>query len=82
VALDRGRGVTCYYSFFNDKNETGKFIDVLNLNLLDKGVVFNTPEGDLSKAVFDKITGYSGLIKKIKGMVDSKGILNPGIIKF
>ncbi len=82
VALDRGRGVTCFYSFFNAEDETGKFIDVLNLDLLDKGVVFNTPEGDLSKAVFDKIRGYSGLIKRIKGMVDSKGILNPGIIKY
>ncbi|MCP4724194.1 MAG: FAD-binding oxidoreductase [bacterium] len=82
VAMDRGRSVTCIYEFFNDDSKVGKMVDDLNIKLLDKGAVFDTPEGDFSKMVFDKISGYSTHLRKIKDFVDPKGILNPGILKF
>ncbi len=82
VSMDRGRGVSCFYGFFKDGDDVDKFVDDLNVKLLEKGAVFEVPEGDLSKMVFDKITGYSKLLRKVKDMVDPKGILNPGILKF
>ncbi len=81
VSMDRGRSVACLYEYLKDDAGTEKFADDLDFKLLDMGAVFDVPEGDLSKAVFDKITGYSALLKRVKDMVDPKGILNPGIIK-
>ncbi len=82
VAMDRGRAVTCIYEFFKDDSKIGKLVDDLNIKLLNRGAVFDTPEGNFSKAVFDKITGYSARLKRIKELVDPKAILNPGILKF
>ncbi len=82
IALDRGRAVTCIYEFFNDNLKVSKMLADLNVKLLEKGAVFDTPEGEFSKKVFDKITGYSANLRKIKDLVDPKGILNPGILQF
>lgn len=82
VSMDRGRGVSCIYGFFKDGDDVDKMVDELNVKLLDKGAVFETAEGDFSKIIFDKIPGYSRMLGKIKDMIDPRGILNPGIMKF
>lgn len=82
TAMDRGRSVSCLYEFYDDSDDTGRFVDELNLKLLRQGAYFDTPGGDLSKAVFDVIEGYGAQLRRIKDMMDPKGILNPGILKF
>ena len=82
VSMDRGRGVTCVYGFFKEGNDVEKFVEDLNIKLLDKGAVFESPEGDFSKMIFDRLPGYSKMLKRVKDMMDPKGILNPGIMKF
>jgi FAD/FMN-containing dehydrogenase len=82
VSMDRGRGISCIYGFFKDGNDVEKMVDDLNIKLLDNGAVFESPEGDFSKLIFDKIPGYSKMLGRIKNMMDPKGILNPGIMKF
>jgi FAD/FMN-containing dehydrogenase len=82
VSMDRGRSVSCLYEFYNDSDRMDEFVDELNLELLKYGAYFDTPQGDLSKSVFDSIEGYSAHLRRIKDMIDPKGILNPGILKF
>ena len=82
VAMDRGRTVTCIYEFYNDGSKTGAFVDDLNMKLLDNGAYFDTPQGELSKAVFVRIDGCAQQLKRVKNMLDPKGILNPGILRF
>ncbi len=82
VSLDRGRALTCIYEFYRDDADTGRFVDDLNIKLLAKGAYFDTPQGDLSEAVFKSIEGYSNQLKRIKDLLDPNGILNPGILKY
>ena len=82
ISMDRGRSVSCLYEFYNDSDRMEKFIDELNLELLKCGAYFDTPQGDLSKAVFSSIEGYSAHLRRIKDMIDPNGILNPGILNF
>ena len=81
VAIDRGRTAYCVYGFTKDGPDTGKLVDGINNMLLEKGAYFDMPIGDLSGAAIGKIEGYGKQLKRVKGMMDPKGILNPGVVK-
>lgn len=82
VSVDRGRTAYCSYEFFKDGIETDRLVDELQEMLLDKGAFYDRPLGGFAQTVFSKIDGYTQHLKRIKTMMDPKGILNPGLIKF
>ncbi len=80
VSADRGRAAYSLYALFKDGSDTGQLIDELNGMLLDKGAFFDRPLGKFAQTVFSRIDGYTEHLKRIKDLMDPKGILNPGLL--
>ena len=68
------------YGLYKDESKTGEIVHEVNDILLDMGAFFDMPLGDFARNVLEKNAGYPDHFRRIKGMLDPKGILNPGII--
>ncbi len=80
VSVDRGRAAYSLYALFKNGNDPSQLVDELNEMLLDKGAFYDRPLGKFAQSVFSRIDGYPEHLKRIKGIMDPKGILNPGML--
>ncbi|MGZ3558274.1 MAG: FAD-binding oxidoreductase, partial [Thermodesulfobacteriota bacterium] len=69
--------------FYNPANplEKTRIADLYRhvaLTLLNQGVLFTRPYGELSSMVYERASGYSMALKRLKKVFDPKNIMNPG----
>lgn len=78
VSISNGSGVWLEYEFPKD-TESSK-IDELGISLASAGAFFDRPNGKLAENIYAKMDdSYIRHIKRIKTMLDTHNILNPGI---
>ena len=75
VSFSRG---ACAYQHYNFHGARESITENLSFDLLAKGAYFDLPHGKLAEKVYSSMPGYLNLLKRIKKMIDPKGILNPG----
>ena len=78
LAIDRGRCLYSQYDFFGDIRSSERFLPGLEKELCSRGAFFDRPQGELADFVLDRVPNLRTHIRTIKGIVDPKGILNPG----
>jgi FAD/FMN-containing dehydrogenase len=75
VSFSRG---ACAYQHYNFHGAQENIPENLLFDLLEKGAYFDLPRGKLAEKIYSSMPGYLNLLKRIKKMIDPKGILNPG----
>jgi FAD/FMN-containing dehydrogenase len=73
--------------FFNpaDPSEKARIADLhrhVALALLNQGALFTRPYGELSSMVYERASGYTMALKRLKNVFDPKNIMNPGNLCF
>lgn len=77
VSFDLGRAAYAVYDWFSDADHT-EAMETFNLSLTDQGAFFDRPKGALARKIFAAIPNHLPVLKRIKGLMDPDGILNPG----
>jgi FAD/FMN-containing dehydrogenase len=86
--LEYGRAYYgCLHLFFDpsvpsDIEKMRALDEILNRSLLLAGVLFNTPYGKQAELTYGHAAMYTDTLKKVKGIFDPAGILNPGKLCF
>jgi FAD/FMN-containing dehydrogenase len=75
VSFSRG---ACAYQHYNFHGARENIPENLLFDLLEGGAYFDLPRGKLAERIYSSMPGYLNLLKRIKRMIDPKGILNPG----
>jgi FAD/FMN-containing dehydrogenase len=77
LAYGLGRAVSCRYDL-PEEGMPGSFVAELERELALAGAFFDRPRGALAEQVYGSAPAYAAQIKKIKAMMDPRGIFNPG----
>ncbi len=77
VSFDCGRAVYAVYDWLHE-SPVAESIEALNLALSDLGACFDRPQGKLARKIYASIPNHLQVLKRIKGILDPWGILNPG----
>ncbi len=78
LAVDRGRCFYSQYDLFGEAAKQEGMLGTLEKELAGKGAFYDRPRGDLTDFVLERIPNLKKQIRTIKGVMDPKGILNPG----
>jgi hypothetical protein len=73
--------------FYNPADSSGKahIADLYRqaaLALLNQGAFFTRPYGELASMVYERASGYTMALKRVKKVFDPKNIMNPGNLCF
>ncbi len=79
-AFDRGRALWAAYDILDEDAANMQSMTELNLDLARKGAFFNRPQAKLADEIFSTVPQIKKQIRAIKGIMDSKFIINPGHI--
>ena len=75
VSFSRG---ACAYQHYHFYGAQENIAENLLFDLSERGAYFDLPRGRLADKIYSSMPGYLNLLKRIKKMMDPKGILNPG----
>jgi hypothetical protein len=50
--------------------------------LMNEGALFTRPYGELAPMVYERATGYTLVLRRVKKVFDPKNIMNPGSLCF
>lgn len=77
LAYGLGRAVSCRYDLPED-GVPASFVAELERALALAGAFFDRPQSALAEQVYGSAPAYAAQIKRIKAMMDPRGVFNPG----
>jgi len=86
--IEHNRACHLEFNFFYDPANHSEVERVKSLYrdaapvLLGEGALFTRPYGELAKLVYDRATGYTTALKRVKRVFDPNNIMNPGNLCF
>ncbi len=86
--IEQGRACHCEFNFYLNPEDSEEVERVHNLylevskSLLNLGAHFSRPYGVLAEIVYERATGYTTLLKKVKNLFDPNNVMNPGKLCF
>jgi len=83
--IERGRACHCEFNFYYKQDEVDNvrnlYIDVAR-SFQKLGAFYTRPYGVLADIVYSEAVDYANLLKRLKKLLDPKGIMNPGSLCF
>jgi FAD/FMN-containing dehydrogenase len=86
--IEHNRACHMEFTFFykpSDSSEKARIADLYRnaaLALLNQGALFTRPYGELASMVYERASGYTMALKRLKKVFDPKNIMNPGNLCF
>jgi len=86
--IEHNRACHMEFTFFYnpaDSSEKALIADLYRhvaLALLNQGALFTRPYGELASMVYERASGYTMALKRLKKVFDPKNIMNPGNLCF
>ena len=86
--IEHNRACHMEFTFFYDPAnaaEKARMSDLYRnvaLSLLNQGAFFTRPYGELASMVYERASGYTMALKRVKKVFDPKNIMNPGNLCF
>ena len=86
--IEHNRACHMEFTFFYnpaDPSEKARIADLYRnaaLALLNQGAFFTRPYGELASMVYERASGYTMALKRLKKVFDPKNIMNPGNLCF
>ena len=86
--IEHNRACQMEFTFFYDpadSSEKGLIASLYRntaLALMNQGAFFTRPYGELSSMVYERASGYTTALKRLKKVFDPKNIMNPGNLCF
>ena len=86
--IEHNRACHMEFTFFYnpaDSSEKVRIADLYRnaaLALLNQGALFTRPYGELASMMYERATGYTLALKRLKKVFDPKNIMNPGNLCF
>jgi len=86
--IEHNRACHIEFTFFYtpaDSSEKALIADLYRhaaLALLNQGALFTRPYGELASMVYERASGYTMALKRVKKVFDPKNIMNPGNLCF
>lgn len=85
--LDYGRAAYCEFGFHYNPNDFGKvkvkrLIPDVCMLLARNGAFFNRPYGPMAEAAYEMNASYTCLLRRVKEIFDTNGVMNPGKLCF
>jgi len=86
--IEHNRACHLEFNFFYDPANYSEVEKVRSLYreaaqvLLNEGALFTRPYGELAKLVYDRATGYTMVLRRVKKTFDPNNIMNPGNLCF
>ncbi len=86
--IEHNRACYLEFDFFYDPSDTVRMRMVQDLFheaaivLLNEGALFTRPYGELAPLVYERTTGYTLTLKRVKKLFDPNNIMNPGHLCF
>ncbi len=86
--IESNRACHLEFNFFYNPDEPAEVELISRLHaeatevLLNQGALFTRPYGLLANLVYDKATGYTTALKRVKRIFDPNNIMNPGNLCF
>jgi hypothetical protein len=86
--IEHNRACQMEFTFFYnpaDSSEKARIADLYRqaaLALLNQGAFFTRPYGELASMVYERASGYTMALKRLKKVFDPKNIMNPGNLCF
>ena len=82
--IEHNRACHMEFTFFYNPADSSEKALIANLYrnaalaLLNQGAFFTRPYGELASMVYERATGYTMALKRLKKVFDPKNIMNPG----
>jgi hypothetical protein len=82
--IEHNRACHMEFTFFYnpaDPSEKARICDLYRnaaLSLMNQGAFFTRPYGELASMVYERASGYTMALKRVKKVFDPKNIMNPG----
>jgi hypothetical protein len=86
--IEHNRACHMEFTFFynpTNASEKARVADLYRnaaLALLNQGALFTRPYGELASMVYERASGYTMALKRVKKVFDPKNIMNPGNLCF
>jgi len=86
--IEHNRACHMEFTFFYnpaDSSEKVRIADLYRnaaLSLLNQGALFTRPYGELASMVYERASGYTLALRRLKKVFDPKNIMNPGNLCF
>ena len=86
--IEHNRACHMEFTFFynpTDSSEKARIADLYRnaaLALMNQGAFFTRPYGELAPMVYERASGYTMALKRLKKVFDPKNIMNPGNLCF
>jgi hypothetical protein len=86
--IEHNRACHMEFTFFynpaasSEKTRIADLYKHVALALLNQGALFTRPYGELSSMVYERASGYTMALKRLKNVFDPKNIMNPGNLCF
>ena len=86
--IEHNRACHIEFNFFYDpsdiyeKEKVGALYSAAARALLSEGAMFSRPYGSVAPLVYEKATGYTETLKRVKKIFDPNNIMNPGNLCF
>ena len=86
--IEQGRACRCEFNFYYDPDKATEVDKIRQLyeqiaqSLLQMNALYTRPYGILSDLVYDRVGGYTMLLKRIKNLFDPNNIMCPGNVCF
>jgi hypothetical protein len=86
--IEHNRACHMEFTFFYnpaDPSEKARISDLYRnaaLSLMNQGAFFTRPYGELASMVYERASGYTMALKRVKKVFDPKNIMNPGNLCF
>jgi hypothetical protein len=86
--IEHNRACYLEFDFFYDPEDPAQIRIVQNLfrqaavTLLNEGALFTRPYGELAPLVYERTSGYTMTLRRVKKLFDPNNIMNPGHLCF
>jgi FAD/FMN-containing dehydrogenase len=86
--IEHNRACHLEFNFFYDPNDAYEREKVSSIYtqaaraMLDEGAVFSRPYGTVAGMVYERATGYTETLKRVKKIFDPNNVMNPGKLCF
>ncbi len=86
--IEHNRACHMEFTFFYDPKDASEKALIASLYrntalaLMNQGAFFTRPYGELSQMVYERASGYTAALKRLKKVFDPKNIMNPGNLCF
>ncbi|MHA1291648.1 MAG: FAD-binding oxidoreductase [Promethearchaeota archaeon] len=83
MPIEQARIFYFEFTLYSDSNDSERIYDLfkeISEFIIINGGIIDRPYGIWRKMIYSKIPGYTNLLRQVKGILDPKGIFNPGKI--